>query len=113
MMQAYFNVTPVADAFGVTPAPGPFNFFQFYADDILYAQGMGACHAPNFIAQQNDAGTDAGLAACTVPDPGSTIFVADGSSTFVTDQQLLEQAAALIPQIAQTPTQASVSPGDE
>jgi hypothetical protein len=111
-MQAYFNVTPVADSLGVTPGPGRLNFFQFYADDIFYAQGMQGCTSGNFVAQEADAGADAGLAACTAPNPGSRIVGANGT-TFVTDQQLLEQAAGLIRQIAQTPRQANASSGDE
>lgn len=110
LMQAYFNLTPVAGSFGVTPGPGPLNFLQLYADDIFYAQGMQGCVSTNFVAQENDAGTDAGLAACTVSNPGSPIVTASGTM-FVTDQQLLEQAAGLIPQMAQTP-QANASPGD-
>jgi hypothetical protein len=111
MMQAYFDGTPVAGAFGVTPGPGRLDFYQFYADDIFYAQGMTGCASTNFVDQERDAGTDAGLAACTLPNPGSSIVTADGAA-FVTDQQLLEQASSLVLQMAQTPL-ANASPGDE
>ncbi len=111
MMQAYFDQTPFAASFGVTKGQGLLNFFQIYAPDIFYAQGMQRCISTDFGAQGNDAGTNAGLAACTLPDPGSTIVSASGV-TYATDQQLLEQASGLILQMAEAPERANGSLGD-
>jgi hypothetical protein len=110
MMQAYFHLTPVGSSLGVTSGPARLNFLQLYANDVFYAQGMAGCSSTNFVSQELDAGTDAGLAACAVPSPGSAIVTADGGA-FVTDEQLLEQASTLILQMAQVP-QATAPTGD-
>jgi hypothetical protein len=110
MMQAYFDQTPFAASFGMTAGQGLLNFYQIYAPDIFYAQGMQGCGSTNFVAQENDAGTDAGLPACTLADPGNTIVTANGA-TYTTDQQLLEQASGLILQMAEAPEAANGSAG--
>jgi hypothetical protein len=95
----------------MTPGEGLLNFFQIYAPDIFYAQGMQRCISTHFIAQEHDAGADAGLAACTVGEPGSTIVTASGLA-HATDQQLLEQASGLIVQMAEAPERANGSDSD-
>jgi hypothetical protein len=110
MLQAYFDGTAFGPTFGMSAGTGRLNFYQLYVPDIFYAQGMAGCTAADFVAQQVDAGSGA-LAACTKPPPGATIASAAGP-TFVTDQVLLEQASALILQMAQTPVRATAAPGD-
>jgi len=112
MLQAYFDRTPYGDAFGMTLDTAHLNFFQLYAPDIFFAQGMEGCTSTNFVDQQNDAGADAGLTACTLPNPGSTIVTASGV-VFSTDQQLLEQAESLLVQMASTPRRQSALDGGE
>jgi hypothetical protein len=111
MLQAYFDGTPMAASFGMPTGQGRLDFFQMYAPDIFYAQGMGGCSSTHFVAQENDAGADAGLASCTAADPGSTIVSASGV-TYATDQQLLEQSSGWILQMAEAPQRSNDSAGD-
>ncbi len=110
MLQAYFDGTPAGPSFGMTAGPGRLNFYQLYADDIFYSQGMAGCISVDFVAYADDSGSS-GLAKCTSAPPGEMIMSAAGV-TFTTDQQLLEQASGSILQMAQAPEQLLAASGD-